>query len=125
MKITAKVEPTNVFMRSHCGVCGGCTEKEGVLVTFYVDGEEWTHMCFECVESGDFHGRLQERAREVRERADCLQRLVDEGQWAVDPSRLRDEIATVNRLGDEARKMEDEEEAEKVWRALKERPHVA
>src|SRR5258708_6381180 len=63
-KIEVKLVRTNFYTRWPCTVCGGCTEKVGVLA----EGPS-VRVCERCLQSGDIDGHLARNAAELEHEA--------------------------------------------------------
>src|SRR5258708_19603856 len=70
-KIEVKLVRTNFYTRWPCTVCGGCTEKVGVLA----EGPS-VRVCERCLQSGDIDGHLARNAAELEQEAARVRSLI-------------------------------------------------
>ncbi len=80
--ITATTEPiaielvrTSFFTRWPCTVCGGCTEKVGILAEAQ-DEHGTIRVCEICLEKGGIDERLEERAGDLEFQAGLIRKLI-------------------------------------------------
>ena len=77
--IEMKLTPTWVHTRWPCHVCGGRTERVGVLVEgrIKLGGEDFTlRVCEQCLEAADIDGRLAEYAAWLSRQAIITRSLI-------------------------------------------------
>jgi len=71
---------TNYFTRFPCHICGGCTEKVGILCEVKDGPYKGWRVCEQCLKSGDVEKRLQENIKrtieELLELSELAGRLV-------------------------------------------------
>jgi hypothetical protein len=70
--IEIKLVPTNVYTRWPCHVCGGCTEKVGVLA----ESEDGTRVCERCLKAGNVDERLEAFAQALENEARLTRGLI-------------------------------------------------
>jgi hypothetical protein len=63
---------TNVYTRWPCTVCGGCTEKVGVLA----EGPGRIRVCEQCLKDGDIDGQLERTAASFERDAAATRALI-------------------------------------------------
>jgi hypothetical protein len=142
-EIAVELVSTNFFTRWPCTVCGGHTEKVGVLAeaTIRCEGDETAtiRVCERCLEAGDIDARLERNAADLELAAAARRGLIgrlkvptyaeweareereDVAHFAAHESEGAEEYNAV--LNDDAvfekwrRRRED-------WRALSASPHV-
>jgi hypothetical protein len=66
---------TNFFTRFPCHVCGGCTEKVGILCEVKDGPYKGWRVCEQCLKSGDVDERLQKNIKRVEEELQELRAL--------------------------------------------------
>jgi hypothetical protein len=106
---------TNFYTRWPCRVCGGHTEKVGVLA----EGPGGIRVCEKCLKAGDIDARLERHAAELEEIASLTRSLVGRLQvptfeeWQDEEDR---NVAYGNGISvEEQRKKREQYEAE--WKA--------
>jgi hypothetical protein len=93
MQIDIRLE-NKAWIRFHCDVCGGHTEKDGVQPAAYVDGEQWTYVCDDCLNSGSdgMVSRLAEHAERLAAHAECLRQFAGAEWGGADREAARRQI---------------------------------
>jgi hypothetical protein len=71
-KIDVKLTRTNLLVRWGCTVCGGHTDKEGVLA----EGPDGITVCAPCLKAGDIDARLGRHAAQLAQAAANVQDLI-------------------------------------------------
>lgn len=78
--VKASLVETNFYTRRPCHVCGGATEKVGVLCEVTAGDEKGFRVCERCIEARDFEEKLAARAavleRDAAELRDLIGRLI-------------------------------------------------
>ncbi len=80
-EITINLVDTNFFTRYPCTVCGGCTDKVGILAEgiqpLSDDGEyRKIRVCERCLEAGDIDSQLEQHARQLEAEAGLLREMI-------------------------------------------------
>lgn len=78
VKEKAKFEfvETSFFRRCPCHICGGTTEKDGILMEVLEGKWKGLRICPLCLKSGDIDGRLQKNIDRMTSEAEELRALV-------------------------------------------------
>ena len=87
--IKAHVSHVNSTHHWPCGICAGETDKTDILVSFYMDGDEY-FICEECIATGSdaINDRLRQTVENLEYVAKRFREIVDaEPVWDI-PSRL-------------------------------------
>ena len=74
--VTVKLVRTSFFKRYPCHVCGGHTEKVGILAEVQSGPYEGVRVCEQCLEQRDFDAKFQDHAARLERRAQLLRELL-------------------------------------------------